>query len=172
MGVKSHTTQEIVWEAWDYRLDEARKRAAWTAELEQINKDTANVDEEIRDCQAILAIASVSPTAPATPEEEKLLLSQTFSDFRSRLTVLVYEHSDLFNQDGEGGAAGKLIRGLRKKQLEGTLQDCTGVVFCIFFCFTICVPSRRTLSEMCLDDPQTTSTQVGWCQKNLFQSNS
>jgi len=83
MGVKTRTTQEIEWETWDYRLDEVWKRAAWTTEFEQINKDTANVDGEIRDCQGILAITSVSPPAPATPEEEKLLLSQTLN-FRKR----------------------------------------------------------------------------------------
>ena len=69
MGRKSHTTQDIVWEPWDYQLQEAPKRAALLADLEQLDMDTAKLDREISDCQALLAIMPIFPL-PSTREEK------------------------------------------------------------------------------------------------------
>jgi hypothetical protein len=56
---ESHTTHKIDWGPWDYQLHEAPKRAALLADLEQLDKDTARLDREISDCQALLVIMSI-----------------------------------------------------------------------------------------------------------------
>ena len=136
MGQKSRTTPEIVWGPWDYQLQEAPKHAALLADLEQLDKDAAKLDREISDSRTISAIMHIVPLPPSR-EEKKVLLGQTFADFRRRLLELVHNNKDLFNPDGGGGYVHNVISSLRQMQLDDDMSLETQLIF-IFFAFIYC----------------------------------
>ena len=124
------------WEAWDYSLDEAGKRAAWTADVEKIDQDIAKIEREIRDCKAMLAIVSVLEPTPATGAEKQSLKIQTFADFRRRLFECVFAHQDLFGLPGpEGHSVHSLIDNLRRLQLSAdtTIDIENALIYMSFF---------------------------------------
>ena len=45
MGVGPPGWWNTKWEAWDTTLEEAGRRAAWTAEVEQLDQEIAKIDE-------------------------------------------------------------------------------------------------------------------------------
>ena len=140
MGRESPTTHKIEWGPWDYQLHEAPTRAALLADLEQLDKDTAKLDREISECQALLEIMPILPL-PSTREEKRASLSRTFADFRRRLHDLVYQNATLFHPNGGGGYVRNLIRALRAMQLnpDVQLQDQVTYMFITFIFCCQCV---------------------------------
>ena len=137
MGVGWRNTK---WEAWDTTLEEAGRRAAWTAEVEQLEQDIAKIDREIRDARAMRAIVSVVVPMPETRAERQSLKTQTLTDFRRFLVECVYKHQDLFGLyevPTEQYSVHNLIADLRTHQLspDASLHsEVEGILFSFIFC--------------------------------------
>jgi hypothetical protein len=138
---------ETEWEAWDTTLEEAGRRTAWTAEVEQLDQDIAKIEREIRDARAMRAIVSVVVRMPDSLTERRSLKIQTFTDFRRFLVECVYKHQDLFGQYAEPTppavvvrdqySVHELIADLRSLELSPS-ASVDSDVGCIVFSFIFC----------------------------------
>ena len=147
MGVGPPGWRNTKWEAWDTTQIEGERRAAWTAEVEQLDQDIAKIEREIRDARAMRAIVSVVVPMPETRAERQSLKTQTFTDFRRFLVECVYAHQDLFGQYAEPTppavvvrdqySVHQLIADLRSLELspDASVDSDVG---CIVFSFVFC----------------------------------
>jgi hypothetical protein len=147
MGVGLPGWRNTKWEAWDTTLEEAGRRAAWTAEVEQLDQDIAKIEREIRDARDLRAIVSVVVRMPESRTERRSLKIQTFTDFRRFLVECVYKHQDLFGQYAEPAppavvvrdqySVHELIADLRSLELspDASVDSDVG---CIVFSFIFC----------------------------------